>query len=116
MFNCFKHCPEKSLSSEVKFPLATKVVICGGGLFGSSVAYHLAQLGYKDVVLVTRSKLGSGTSFYSTGIVGIMRLSVSDTIFSKYSTALYEKLQNEGHDISNNDLSSIVSNSCYYYF
>lgn len=33
-----------------------KVIICGGGLIGTSVAYHLAQLGYKDVVLVTRDK------------------------------------------------------------
>jgi hypothetical protein len=37
-------------------PSSTKVVICGGGLIGTSVAYHLGQLGYKDVVLVTRDK------------------------------------------------------------
>lgn len=35
---------------------SVKVIICGGGLIGTSVAYHLAQLGYKDVVLVTRDK------------------------------------------------------------
>ena len=35
-------------------PAAAKVVICGGGLIGTSVAYHLAELGYKDVVLLTR--------------------------------------------------------------
>jgi glycine/D-amino acid oxidase-like deaminating enzyme len=100
--------PSKSPdSNDVKFPLATKVVICGGGLFGTSIAYHLAQLGYKDVILVTRNKLGSGTSFYSTGIVGIMRLSTSDTIFSKYSSTLYEKLQNEGHDIKYEKVGSI---------
>jgi pyruvate dehydrogenase phosphatase regulatory subunit len=96
-----------SASSEVKFPLAAKVVICGGGLFGTSVAYHLAQLGYKDVILVTRNTLGSGTSFYSTGIVSIMRLSTSDTIFSKYSSTLYEKLQSEGHDIKYEKVGSI---------
>lgn len=45
-----------STENLVKPPSATKVVICGGGLFGTSVAYHLAQLGYKDVVLVTRDK------------------------------------------------------------
>ena len=44
---------------QITFPLSTKVVICGGGLFGTSVAYHLAQLGYKDVVLVTRDKYES---------------------------------------------------------
>ena len=45
-----------STENLIKPPSATKVVICGGGLFGTSVAYHLAQLGYKDVVLVTRDK------------------------------------------------------------
>jgi len=50
---------ERSTSSEQvsdTFPSETKVVICGGGLIGTSVAYHLGQLGYKDVVLVTRDK------------------------------------------------------------
>jgi hypothetical protein len=37
-------------------PKSTKVVICGGGLFGTSIAYHLAQIGYKDVVLLTKDK------------------------------------------------------------
>ncbi len=49
---------DEQQTQHVKFPLSTKVVICGGGLFGTSVAYHLAQLGYKDVVLVTRDKYG----------------------------------------------------------
>lgn len=84
----------------VKPPSATKVVICGGGLIGTSVAYHLAQLGYKDVCLVTRDKLGSGTTFYSTGELGIIKLSTSETLFSKYSANLYEKLQDQGHQIS----------------
>jgi hypothetical protein len=55
---CFSFSSSSSNADEqqVKFPLSTKVVICGGGLFGTSVAYHLAQLGYKDVVLVTRDK------------------------------------------------------------
>ena len=42
--------------SDSKPPGSTKVVICGGGLIGTSVAYHLADLGYKDVVLLTRDK------------------------------------------------------------
>jgi hypothetical protein len=43
-------------SSISKLPKSTKVLICGGGLIGASVAYHLTQLGYKDIVLVTRNK------------------------------------------------------------
>ena len=45
-----------ALSSSDKLPSVAKVVICGGGLIGTSVAYHLAELGYKDVVLVTRDR------------------------------------------------------------
>lgn len=40
----------------VSLPSSTRVVICGGGLFGTSLAYHLGQLGYQNVVLVTRDK------------------------------------------------------------
>lgn len=87
--------------SPVTFPLSTKVVICGGGLFGTSVAYHLAQLGYTDVVLVTRDTLGSGSSRFSTGLVELIKMSPTETIFSKYSASLYKKLQDEGHDLSN---------------
>lgn len=37
-------------------PSSTRVVICGGGLIGTSIAYHLAQLGYKDAILLTKNK------------------------------------------------------------
>jgi hypothetical protein len=87
-------------SSNVTFPLATKVVICGGGLFGTSIAYHLGQLGYKDVVLVTRDRIGSGSSRFSTGLVECIKVSTTETLFSKYTANLYQKLQNEGHDLS----------------
>lgn len=39
---------------KVSLPSSAKVVICGGGLFATSIAYHLGQLGYKNVVLITR--------------------------------------------------------------
>jgi hypothetical protein len=43
-------------SSIPQLPSATKVVICGGGLVGTSIAYHLGELGYKDVILLTKDK------------------------------------------------------------
>jgi hypothetical protein len=92
--------PNKTNSSNVTFPLATKVVICGGGLFGTSIAYHLGQLGYNDVVLVTRDRLGSGASRFSTGLVETIKVSTTETLFSKYTANLYQKLQSEGHDLS----------------
>ena len=82
------------------FPLSTKVVICGGGLFGTSVAYHLAHLGYKEVILVTRDKLGSGSSRFSTGLVETIKVSTTETLLSKYTANLYKKLQDEGHNLS----------------
>ena len=90
-----------SVNNEIpKPPAAPKVVICGGGLIGTSVAYHLAELGYKDVVLLTRDKLGSGTTFYSTGVISVTRTSKCETLLSKYSVNLYQNLQKKGHLIS----------------
>jgi hypothetical protein len=40
----------------IELPKSTKVIICGGGLIGTSIAYHLTQLGYKDIILLTRNK------------------------------------------------------------
>ena len=72
------------------------------------MAYHLGELGFKDVILVTRDTLGSGTTYYNTGIVGISRLSTSETTFSKYSANLYEKLHKEGFDLSTTLISSFL--------
>ena len=49
-------------------------------------------------------RLGSGTTSYSTGVVGIIKLSLTETLLSKYSASLYENLQKKGHHISNNEL------------
>ncbi len=48
--------PSIPVNNDVILPKSVKVVICGGGLIGTSIAYHLAQLGYKDIILVTRNK------------------------------------------------------------
>lgn len=46
----------ENTKTNIKLPQSTKVVICGSGLIGLSVAYHLTQLGYKDIVVLTRNK------------------------------------------------------------
>ena len=48
-------------------PKHAQAVIIGGGVVGCSVAYHLAKLGYKDVVLLERKKLTSGTTWHAAG-------------------------------------------------
>jgi 4-methylaminobutanoate oxidase (formaldehyde-forming) len=56
-------------------PSETEVVIVGGGVIGASVAYHLATAGCRDVLLVERSELGSGTTGSSAGLIGQLRAS-----------------------------------------
>ncbi len=60
-------------------PDRARCVIIGGGVGGVSIAYHLAELGYEDVVLVERSQLTSGSTFHSAGLVGqTPRLGLAD--------------------------------------
>jgi 4-methylaminobutanoate oxidase (formaldehyde-forming) len=70
-------------------------VIVGGGVGGTSIAYHLAELGFSDVVLLERSQLTSGSTFHSAGLVGQLRGSVSLTKMMMYSVELYRRLAAE---------------------
>ena len=76
-------------------PKRARCVIIGGGVGGTSVAYHLAKLGWDDVVLVERSQLTSGSTFHSAGLVGQLRGSVSLTKMMMYSVELYRRLADE---------------------
>ncbi|HEX8715131.1 MAG TPA: FAD-dependent oxidoreductase [Solirubrobacteraceae bacterium] len=69
-----------------------RAVIIGGGVGGTSIAYHLAQLGERDVVLVDRNELTSGSTFHSAGLVGQLRSSVSLTRLMMDSVELYRTL------------------------
>ncbi|MGZ4172129.1 MAG: FAD-dependent oxidoreductase, partial [Solirubrobacteraceae bacterium] len=75
-----------------ELPDRARVVIIGGGVGGASIAYHLAQLGERDVVLVDRNELTSGSTFHSAGLVGQLRSSVSLTRMMMESVALYRTL------------------------
>jgi glycine cleavage system aminomethyltransferase T/glycine/D-amino acid oxidase-like deaminating enzyme len=75
-----------------ELPERARVVIVGGGVGGTSIAYHLAQLGERDVVLVDRAELTSGSTFHSAGLVGQLRGSVSLTRMMMDSVALYREL------------------------
>ena len=54
-----------------KYPSSTKVVVIGGGVIGCSVAYHLTKFGWKDVVLLERDQLTSGTTWHAAGLVTV---------------------------------------------
>ena len=73
-------------------PPRARCVIVGGGVGGTSIAYHLAELGWRDVVLLDRKELTSGSTFHSAGLVGQLRGSVSLTRMMMYSVELYRRL------------------------
>ncbi|MEA2454481.1 MAG: hypothetical protein QOI45_743, partial [Thermoleophilaceae bacterium] len=75
-----------------ELPSAARCVIVGGGVGGTSIAHHLARLGWDDVVLVERNQLTSGSTFHSAGLVGQLRGSVSLTKMMMYSVELYREL------------------------
>jgi glycine cleavage system aminomethyltransferase T/glycine/D-amino acid oxidase-like deaminating enzyme len=78
-----------------ELPDAARCVIVGGGVGGASLAYHLAKLGWEDVVLLERSQLTSGSTFHSAGLVGQLRGSVSLTKMMMHSVELYRRLGDE---------------------
>src|SRR5271167_4522522 len=75
-----------------ELPERSRVVIIGGGVGGTSIAYHLGQLGQSDVVLLDRNELTSGSTFHSAGLVGQLRGSVSLTRMMMDSVQLYRTL------------------------
>ncbi|HEX8977747.1 MAG TPA: FAD-dependent oxidoreductase [Solirubrobacteraceae bacterium] len=75
-----------------ELPARARVVIIGGGVGGASIAYHLAQRGERDVVLLDRHELTSGSTFHSAGLVGQLRGSVSLTRMMMDSVELYRRL------------------------
>lgn len=78
-----------------ELPSHAHIVIIGGGIVGCSTAYHLTKLGYKDVVLLERKELGSGTSWAAAGLVAQLRQNQEMTNLAKYATELYPKLEEE---------------------
>jgi glycine cleavage system aminomethyltransferase T/glycine/D-amino acid oxidase-like deaminating enzyme len=73
-------------------PDRARVVIIGGGVGGASIAYHLAELGESDVILLDRSDLTSGSTFHSAGLVGQLRGSLALTRLMMDSVELYRRL------------------------
>src|SRR6201986_3167993 len=76
-------------------PPRARVVIIGGGVIGASVAYHLAQLGWTDVLLLEQGQLSCGTTWHAAGLVGQLRASENGTRLVQYSCELYERLEEE---------------------
>ncbi len=79
----------------MSLPSRARTVIIGGGVIGCSIAYHLAREGRKDIVLLERSKLTSGTTWHAAGLVRRLRPSATLTKLINYSIDLYGELEVE---------------------
>jgi 4-methylaminobutanoate oxidase (formaldehyde-forming) len=78
------------------FPDRARVVVIGGGIIGCSVAYHLAHLGWTDVVVLERDKLTSGTTWHAAGlVVSFGSFSETSTEMRLYTRDLLERLEEE---------------------
>ena len=81
-------------------PAQARIVIVGGGAVGCSIAYHLAQLGATDVLLLERSTLTSGCTWHAAGLVGQLRGKSNLTRMMQMSAQLYARIGEEtGQDV-----------------
>ena len=72
-----------------------RVVVIGGGVAGTSIAYHLSSMGWTDMLVLERAELTSGSTFHSAGLVAQLRNSVSHTRMMMYGVELYPRLLEE---------------------
>ncbi len=79
-----------------QLPSRARVVVVGGGVIGTSVAYHLALAGWTDIVLLERDRLTSGTTWHAAGLmVRFGSTSETSTEMRKYTRDLYSRLEAE---------------------
>ncbi len=79
-----------------QFPTHARVVIIGGGVIGASIAYHLAKLGWRDVVLLERRQLTAGTTWHAAGLITSAGMSSETMIWmSRYTRSLCVSLEAE---------------------
>src|SRR3982751_372388 len=77
-------------------PKRARAVVIGGGVIGTSVAYHLAEMGWKDTVLLERDQLTSGTTWHAAGLmVTFGSLSETSTRMRQHTADLYDRLEAE---------------------
>ena len=72
-----------------------RVVVIGGGIVGCSVLYHLAKMGWSDVMLVEKTELTAGSTWHAAGLLPLFNMSYSVGQLHKYSIDLYQRLEEE---------------------
>jgi 4-methylaminobutanoate oxidase (formaldehyde-forming) len=88
--------PGRAGSGAPALPSRARVVVIGGGVIGTSVAYHLAHLGWSDVTLLERDRLTSGTTWHAAGLIATFgSTSQTSTELRTYTRDLYARLEAE---------------------
>ncbi|XP_064639761.1 pyruvate dehydrogenase phosphatase regulatory subunit, mitochondrial-like isoform X2 [Lineus longissimus] len=88
---------EPSSGTRGRVPSQAQIVVCGGGVVGCSVAYHLALEGWKDVIILEQGSISCGTTWHAAALLGQMRATGIESHISKYSLELYNRLEKEGY-------------------
>lgn len=90
-------------------PSRARVVVIGGGVTGCSIAYHVAHLGWTDVVLLEQHELTAGTTWHAAGLITSAGMTDETALyFSRYSRDLYERLEAEtGHSTGFNPVGHV---------
>jgi len=83
------------MSVAEELPSQVDIVIIGGGVVGTSVAYHLAKRGASNVALLERRQLTCGTTWHAAGLVGQLRATLNLTKLAQYTAGLYAGLEAE---------------------
>ncbi|MEA2779420.1 MAG: dimethylglycine dehydrogenase [Rhodospirillaceae bacterium] len=73
-----------------------RVVVIGGGITGCAVLYHLAKMGWRDVVLLERKELTSGSSWHAAGSLFSLTSPSSAAVLQRYTRELYRVIEQEG--------------------
>ena len=76
-----------------KLPTHAKVVVIGGGVVGCSILFHLAKFGWKDVVLVERDELTSGSSWHAAGQIHTISSDPNISRLQSYTINLYKEIE-----------------------
>ena len=84
------------MANPPSLPKHARCVIVGGGIIGTSIAYHFAKLGWRDVVLLERHQLTAGSTWHAAGLmVTYGSTSETSTELRKYTRDLYARLEAE---------------------
>ena len=75
------------------FQSRAHAVVIGGGVVGTSVAYHLTKRGWRDVVLLERAQLTAGTTWHAAGLMMQVQASYCMTMFGKYNDELMAEIE-----------------------